>query len=124
MTFFFQKTAKLVENVAQVIGGKVVTKSDQLAKENFVTLAEVFQYCGCDRSVGNGYDRAIFSAKFGGAKADVLDGSALIADAAGVADLQRFVRENGDTAQQIFEGFLRTKAYGEAADSQSRQRRS
>src|SRR5258708_26467552 len=104
-----------------MVGRKIVTKADQLAKKNLIALTVIFQNGSGDSAVGDGNDGAVFGTKVRGAQADVLDNAALIADAAGIADDQRFVDQGGNTREQSFECFLRAGADRQTAASQAGQ---
>src|SRR5262249_9639767 len=82
-------------------------------------LAKVFEDRVGDGAVGNGDDGTLLGAQFGGAKPYVFDRAALVADAAGVADLQSLVGEDGDAAEEVLKGLLRAETDGQAADAET-----
>src|SRR6476660_5414262 len=88
-------------SVTRSSGSEVVAKPNHLTKENFVTLAEIFDDHVGYGAIGNGDDGALLGAKLNGAEADVFDSPALVGYAAGIADLQRLVSKDGDPAQEI-----------------------
>jgi hypothetical protein len=123
VVILFEHGTGFVKNVTQMIGGKIVTEAEQLAKKNFVALAKIFQYGGCDCTVGDRDYRALLGTQFGGTKANVFYNAALIADAAGIADDQGLVGEDGNAAEQIFESFLSAEADGQTADAEAGESR-
>src|SRR5262249_30378524 len=110
------------ERVADVVRSEVVTEPNGLAEKDFVALAEIFDDDIGDSAVGNGNDGAFFGAKFGGTQANVFYGAALIAYTTSVTNLQSSIGQDRDSAEQIFKGFLRAEADGQAADAQPGKR--
>src|SRR5207245_11640019 len=102
-----------------MIRREVVAQADHLAEKNFVALAVILDDGGGDYAVGNRDHGTVFGAEFYGAEANVFDHAALIANAAGIANLQSFVGQNGNTTEQIFKRFLRAETDGQAANTKS-----
>src|SRR5439155_20513543 len=100
----FQRGAQFLQGVADVVGSEVVAQANGLAEEDFVALSEIFEDRGGYRAVRNGDDGALLGAQLGGTEADVFHSASLIANTAGVADLQSLVGQDRDSAKQIFKG--------------------
>src|SRR4029434_2161678 len=101
---------------------EVVTQADQLAEEDLVALAVVLEHRGSDDAIRNGNDGSLFGPQLRGAKADVFDRSALVANAAGISDLKSLVGQHRNAAEQVFKRFLRAETDGQAANAETGER--
>src|SRR5438445_12868837 len=104
-----------------MIRREVVAQTDHLAEKNFVALAVILDDGGGDYAVGNRDHGSVFGAEFYGAEADVFDRAALIANAAGITDLQSSVRQNGTATEHVFEGLLRPDTDSQTPNTKSGQ---
>src|SRR3984957_5758923 len=107
------------EHVAEMIGLGLGAKAKSGFEKNFVAAAEILNVDGRHGAVGNRQKSAFVGAHAGGAEADVFDGPGAIAKAAGIADADDFVAEDGDSAKKIRNRLLRAEADRQTSDAEA-----
>ena len=109
----------LDQQIAQLLRTGLIAKADDGPDQHSVALGQIHQRHLREHAVRHGREGAIPSPNPRRANADGLDRSLLTAVAADVANPNGFIREQTQTANQIFHGRLSGQSNGQTADTQT-----
>src|SRR5579864_4080778 len=88
-------------------------------EKNFVAAAEIFQVDRGYRSIRDRDQGALIRADARRAQADVFNCPGAIAETADISHAKNLVAQNGDTAKQVLDGFLRAEPNRETPDPEA-----
>ena len=107
------------QHVPHLVGRRVVPQPEDRLQRNLVSPREVDEPELCELGVGDRHERPVDAADARRPEADLLDGALVVAELAALADPHRFVGEEHEPRNEVFDRVLGGEGDGQAAHTEA-----